>query len=38
MSEIQNKKEESDKDKKLKLIGLVIELDREMRMIENKIF
>lgn len=30
-------KEESMKEKKLKLVGLVTELDREMRMLENKI-
>lgn len=30
-------KEETIKEKKLKLIGLVTELEREMRMLENKI-
>lgn len=37
MEEMNRIKEETIKEKKLKLIGLVTELDREMRQLENKI-
>jgi hypothetical protein len=37
MDKMNEIKEETMKEKKLKLIGLVTELDREMRILENKI-
>lgn len=37
MVEIKTSKEETIKENKLKLIGFITELEREMRMLENKI-
>lgn len=37
MDKIDAIREETIKEKKLKLMGLVTELDREMRILENKI-
>lgn len=37
MESMERIKEETIKEKKLKLVGLVTELEREMRMLENKI-
>lgn len=37
MQDIQSIKEETIKETKLKLVNLVTELEREMRMLENKI-
>lgn len=37
METIETIKEETIKQKKLKLVGLVTELEREIRMLENKI-
>jgi len=37
MQDIQSIKEETTKETKLKLVNLVTELEREMRMLENKI-
>lgn len=37
MDKIDTIREETIKEKKLKLMGLVTELDREMRILENKI-
>lgn len=37
METIETIKEQSIKEKKLKLVGLITELEREMRMLENKI-
>ena len=37
MKEIESIREETLKENKLKLVGLVTELEREMRMLENKI-
>ena len=37
MKEIESIREETVKENKLKLVGLVTELEREMRMLENKI-
>ena len=37
MKEIESIREETLKEKKFKLVGLVTELEREMRMLENKI-
>lgn len=37
MKEMESIREETLKEKKFKLVGLVTELEREMRMLENKI-
>ncbi len=37
MQDIQSIKEETINQKKLKLVGLITELEREMRQLENKI-
>lgn len=37
MPDIQSIKEETINETKLKLMGLITELDREMRILENKI-